>query len=95
MSIEINRLSDALGAEITGLNLSEAPDEADVPATTQAFLDHHLLCFRGEPLELQAFARVARYFGEPQMQLLRDQRVEAVPVVSVLDSTPGAHPRGH
>jgi hypothetical protein len=33
------------------------------------------------------FARVARYFGEPQLQLYRSQRVDGVPEVSMLEGT--------
>ena len=50
-------------------------------------LQHHLLCIRTDPLEPSAFARVARHFGEPQLQLLRDLRDGAVPEVSFLEST--------
>ncbi len=87
MTMELTPLSDALGAEISGLDLSQPLDASDIAVIQQAFLDHHLLCLRSEPLDAHAFARVARYFGEPQLQLLRDQRVEMEPVVSILEST--------
>ena len=85
--MEVNVLSDALGAEVLGLDLSRPADESDIAAIKAAFLKHHLLCIRGKQLEPEAFARAARYFGEPQAQLKRDQRVEGLPEVSVLDST--------
>jgi len=87
MTIEIKLLSNALGAEIRGWDPSEQEDEADLAATKAAFLQHHLLCIRTAPLEPSAFARIARHFGEPQLQLLRDLRDDAVPEVSILDST--------
>jgi len=87
MTIELTPLSDALGAEISGLDLSQPLDASDVAVIQRAFLDHHLLCLRSNPLDAHAFARVARYFGEPQLQLLRDQRVDTEPVVSILEST--------
>ncbi|MFN0317814.1 MAG: TauD/TfdA dioxygenase family protein [Burkholderiales bacterium] len=87
MAIQINVLSNALGAEVSGLDLTRPAQPADVAAIQSAFLEDHLLCLRGQPLEPGAFARVARYFGEPQPQLLRSQRVEDLPEVSVLDST--------
>ena len=87
MTTQINVLSDALGAEVVGLDLSGPAEESDIAAITSAFLDRQLLCIRGKPLEPDAFARVARYFGEPQAQLKRDQRVEGLPEVSILDST--------
>ncbi len=87
MTVEINVLSDALGAEVVGLDLSSPVAQSHVAAIQGAFLEHHLLCIRGKALEADAFARVARYFGEPQLQLLRDQRVEGTPEVSILEST--------
>lgn len=85
--MDINALSDALGAEVVGLDLSRPADRSDVAAIKSAFLEYHLLCIRGEQLTSDAFARVARYFGVPQAQLKRDQRVEGLPEVSILDST--------
>ncbi len=87
MTTKINDLSDALGAEVVGLDLSRPAEESDIAAIKSAFLEHHLLCIRGKQLEADAFARVARYFGEPQVQLKRDQRVDGLPEVSILDSS--------
>src|SRR5215212_5208003 len=87
MAIEIKPLSKALGAEILRWDPSQPEDEADLAAIKAAFLQHHLLCIRTDPLEPSVFARVARHFGEPQLQLLRDQRDGAVPEVSFLEST--------
>ena len=86
-AIGIEPLSEALGAEITGLTLSDPLDEARLAAIREAFLEHHLLCFRGDVLTPADFARVARVFGEPQLQLYRNQRVDGVPEVSMLEST--------
>ena len=87
MTIEIRPLSEALGAEIVGWDLSQPEDEADLAAIKAAFLQHHLLCIRADPLQPGVFARMARHFGEPQLQLLRDLRDGAVPEVSFLEST--------
>lgn len=85
--LRISPLSDALGAEITGLDLTGPVGASDLAAVQAAFLEHHVLCFRSQPLTPPDFSRVARYFGEPQLQLLRHQRVDDVPEVSVLEST--------
>ena len=87
MAVQIKPLCDALGAEVSGLDLSQPLGGEDGRALQDAFLEHHLLCFRGEPLSPADFAAVARRFGEPQVQLLRNQRDGAVPEVSILDST--------
>lgn len=87
MALAIQPLSPALGAEVTGIDLSRELPVTDVQRLDQAFLEHHLLCFRSPPLTATEFARVARLFGEAQLQLLRDQRVGRAPEVSVLEST--------
>ncbi len=87
MAIEIRPLCDALGAEVIGADLTQTLPQGDAKAVDAAFLEHHLLCFRSDPLEAVDFARVATYFGEPQLQLLRNSRHDETPEVSVLEST--------
>lgn len=85
--MRIEPLCEALGAEVSGLDLTAGLADADAAALREAFFAHHLLCFRTEPLATAEFARVARYFGEPQMQLLRYQRDGEAPEVNILEST--------
>jgi taurine dioxygenase len=87
MALTINPLSDALGAEVAGLDTRSEISKADLEQLNHAFLEHHLLCIRSVPLSASEFARVARNFGEPQLQLLRDQRTGEAPEVSILEST--------
>ncbi len=87
MTLQLTPLSDALGAEATGVDWTQPVSDETVAAVKDAFLTYHLVCFRSAPLTPAAFAQVSRYFGEPQIQLLRKMRVEEVPEVSVLDST--------
>lgn len=85
--LEIRPLSDALGAEVSGLDLTKPLDDTTVAKIRDAFLKHHLLCIRSAPLEPAEFARVAGYFGKPQLQLLRKRRHGETPEVSILEST--------
>jgi alpha-ketoglutarate-dependent taurine dioxygenase len=85
--LAIKPLSDALGAEITGLDLTRPLDDDTKAKIQDAFLKRHLLCFRSQPLEPAEFARVAGYFGKPQLQLLRRRRHGETPEVSILEST--------
>ena len=87
MSLEIRPLDDALGAEVSGLDLSRPLSSGDIGAVKDAFLKHHLLCFRSDPLVPQDFAALSRHFGDPQLQLIRKSRHDEVPEISVLDST--------
>lgn len=85
--LEIRPLSDALGADVSGLDLTRPLDDETKKNIQDAFLKHHLLCFRSQPLEAAEFARVAGYFGTPQLQLIRKKRHGATPAVSILEST--------
>ena len=87
MTLAIRPLSEALGAEVIDADLTKPLAAADARAVEQAFFDHHLLCFRTAPLDRGDFARAARYFGEPQVQLLRYQRDGEFAEVSILEST--------
>ncbi len=94
-TVQIIPLSDALGAEVSGLDWKRPIDSGTTAAIKAAFLDFHLLCLRAEPLTPLEFVRVARYFGEPQLQLIRECRDRCIPEVSILDSsykTPQAKP---
>ena len=85
--MKIRPLNDAVGVEIVDLDLTRTLSESDAAAIQDAFLEHHLICFRTNPLSRAAFDQLARYFGDPQAQLLRSQRDDDVPTVSILDST--------
>ena len=87
MTLQITPLSDALGAEVADVDWTQPVSDTTVSAIKDAFLTHHLVCLRSEPLTPAAFAQVSRYFGEPQIQLLRNMRVGEVPEVSVFNST--------
>ena len=87
MALDIRPLGKALGAEVLGANLTKPLTSDEAKAVEEAFLKYHLLCFRIKPLEPSDFIRVAGYFGEPQLQLIRTQRHLETPEVSVLEST--------
>jgi taurine dioxygenase len=87
MALEIRPLSDALGAEVIGLDLSKPLDAAEVEELRAAFLTHHLLCLRGKPLSAQDFCDVARIFGTPHAETTRKHWVDGVPEISRLVST--------
>ena len=61
--IEIVPISDALGAEIRGVDLSDA-DAATVKAIREAWLTHLVLLFRNQKLTDDQLADFSRNFGE-------------------------------
>ena len=64
MALNLNRLSDALGAEITGIDLAAALDEDGFDEITRAFLAHQVLVFRDQSLTPEEQIAFSRRFGE-------------------------------
>lgn len=87
MTAQITPLSGALGSEVTGVDWTQPVADATIAAIRDALLQSHLVCLRAQPLAPRVFARLARYFGTPQLQLLRNMRIDDVPEVSLFDST--------
>lgn len=63
MSFDINPLSDALGAEIRGLDLSKPLDDATFAAVHQAHLDYLVVVFRDQNLTPQQQIAFSGRFG--------------------------------
>lgn len=87
MSVDIQPLSDVLGAEVTGLDTTTTPSREVVDELRSAFLEFHLLCLRSDPLSPEAFVAVASHFGTPKPHVLRRRRHETVPEVAKMEST--------
>ena len=57
------RISGSLGAEVSGVDLSGELDDRTIAAIRAGLLEHLVLVFRGQSLELGALATFARRFG--------------------------------
>ena len=64
MSLEIEPLSTAIGAEISNVDLSRDLSDATIGEIRQALLDHCVVFFRDQDLSVEAHKRLARRFGE-------------------------------
>ena len=64
MTMTVTRLSDALGAEITGIDISEHVDEALIDAITGALLDHQVIVMRDQNLTPKQQVNFSRRFGD-------------------------------
>ena len=62
-NIEVIPLSDALGAEIRGLDLRVPIDEATIKEVEQAWYDHIVLAFRDQDLSMEQQRAFASRFG--------------------------------
>ena len=61
--ITVKRLSNALGAEVSGVDLRNPLPEPVVAEIRQAWLDHVILLFRGEPLTHEQHIAFSRQLG--------------------------------
>lgn len=80
--IEVRRLSGALGAELSGVDLAKGADAETVRAIRQALLEHLVVFFRDQDLEPEQFLGFARQMG----------RVIEYPFVRGLDGFPEITP---
>ena len=64
MTIEIKRLSAGIGAEVSGVDLSQPLGAVDLAAVQQAWRDHVILLFRGQKLTHQQHVDFTRRFGD-------------------------------
>jgi len=62
--LQVKPLSDALGAEIVGIDLSQPLDDATANAIEQAWHDHLVLVFRNQTLSNDDQVRFCRHYGD-------------------------------
>ncbi|CAN0166258.1 unnamed protein product, partial [Phaeothamnion confervicola] len=85
--MQIRPLSDAMGAEVTGVDLSKPLSPGDRDQLYQAFLQHLVLCVRDQSLDgVGAFLEAARNFGQPKVQHLESYRSDKYPEAGVITS---------
>ena len=63
-SFDVIPLSPSIGAEVTGLDLSDPLEEETVAALRDQWLEYQVLLFRQQALSEQQQVGFARYFGE-------------------------------
>ncbi len=87
-SITVAPVAAALGAEIHGVDLSEPLDDATIKEIRSAWLEHKVLYFRDQDIDVEQHKAYARRFGDlhvhPVLQQMKDQ---GHPEVVVLESS--------
>jgi len=85
--MRITPLSTVMGAEVTGVDLNGPLSAAERDRLYQGFLDHLLLCIRGQTFtDIGAFLNAARHFGEPKIQHMESFRFDDHPEAGVVSS---------
>jgi taurine dioxygenase len=87
MPLKLTPLSDALGIEATGIDLSQPVAQADVDAMERALDEHLLLVVRDQSLTPEQYLAAAHLFGKIMPQHLTAMLMKDHPEIAVLDST--------
>ena len=85
--MKITQLSPVMGAEVTGIDLNGPLSAAKKDRLYHAFLEHLLLCVRGQSFaDVGAFLHAASHFGEPKIQHMESFRFDDHPEAGVVSS---------
>ena len=87
VSFEISPCAQNFGAVISKLDCRQHMSETMIAELNEALLAYQVICLRTANLSAYEFDRVGRWFGQPQVQLLREHRHPECETVSVFDST--------
>ena len=85
-ALEIHPIAGALGAELSGVDLSRTLDDETVAAIRRAWLEHLVIFFRDQDLPPAKLLAFARRFGEPiEYPFVRglEEFPEIIPVIKL------------
>ena len=91
MAIEATRVARALGALVTGVDLSGELSASEVERLGELLVAHQVLFFRDQPLTPQAQARFAARFGTLHVHPIYPVLPE-LPEIMLIDTHPGFLP---
>lgn len=86
MAVEIRRLSDALGAEVLGVDLSEPTDDATFEQIHNALLENAIVLFRDQDITIPQHMAFAKRFGELEIHTVPEDAHPDYPEVLVLSN---------
>ena len=77
-SLRIEPLTPTIGAEIHGVDLSQALSDAQIKAIRRALLEHLVVIFRDQQLDPRSLEAFGRHFGEPHVHFAEPDGVDGV-----------------
>jgi taurine dioxygenase len=86
VALSMQPLNDALGVEVTGIDLSLPISTKDKAAMEQALIDHLVLVVRDQSYSPAQYLTAVRHFGDTMEQHLSDLLMDDHPEIAVLDS---------
>lgn len=92
MAIKVRKIGHALGAEVSGVDLSRPIDDQTFSEINQAFLEHCVLVFHDQPLTRAQQVAFSRRFGDLDNNEARatHMRVPEVPEIFLVTAEPVA-----
>lgn len=87
MTLTFAPLSDALGVEVTGIDLTGPVSEDDMSAIERALDEHLVMVVRDQKLAPEQYIEAMHRFGEIMPQHLTSMLMTDHPEIAVLDST--------
>src|SRR5688572_17784734 len=92
MTIQLHRLSYALGAEVIGVDLTRPLNDETAHKLNKAFIDHLVLLFRGQEITQDQQIALTRCFGEVETHQALHKHVTGTNEGAVRKKTdPGDH----
>jgi taurine dioxygenase len=84
--ITVKRLAGALGAEISGVDLTMSNFDNVFPAIHQAFLDHAVIVVRGQKLSPDRLVAFSKHFGKLESHVLETFNMKEHPEVLLISN---------
>lgn len=90
--LPLQALGPAMGAAITGVDLSQPLDDATIAQVHEALQRHHVLCFRGQQLSEAQQVEMSKQFGPLEVFPEEDKTKDAPTIYNVANVAPtGEH----
>ena len=86
MTVKIQRMSEVIGAEIQGIDLSRPLDDDNVAKIRDALLENAIVLFREQEFTIPQQLDFAKHFGDLEMYLVRKDAHPDFPEVYVLSN---------
>lgn len=71
MTIQLRKLSEKIGAEAVGVDLSQMPDQSSMLEIEKAFVDNCILLFRNQHITEVRHVEFSRHFGNLEIHVLK------------------------
>ena len=91
MSIQVTRVARALGALVSGVDLSQELPQPQIDRLGELLVEHQILFFRNQPISPQQQARFAARFGTLHVHPIYPVLPE-LPEIMLIDTHPGFLP---